>query len=102
MTVTVQSSNLSSLSPKLQVYSSSLSLVGQASATASLGATITVSARVCKPGQGYYFKVLAAGGAGTDRRLRLAGQLRLADAVADTAAQHSRRFTSERGRRHEQ
>ena len=63
MTVTVQSSNLSSLSPGLAVYSSSLSLVGQASAPSSLGATISVSTSVVA-GQGYYFKVLAAGGPG--------------------------------------
>ncbi len=46
MTVTVQSSNLSSLSPSSQVYNSSLSLVGQASAPNSLGATISVSTSV--------------------------------------------------------
>jgi Matrixin len=63
MTVTVQSSNLSSLSPSLAVYSSSLSLVGQASAPSSLGATVSVSTSVVA-GQGYYFKVLAAGGPG--------------------------------------
>jgi hypothetical protein len=63
MSVSVQSSSLSSLSPKLQVYSSSLALVGQASAVGSMGATVTVSANV-QPGQGYYFKVLTAGGPG--------------------------------------
>jgi len=63
MTVTVQSSNLSSLAPKLQVYSSSLSLVGQVSAPNTLGATISVTASV-QAGQGYYVKVLAAGGPG--------------------------------------
>ena len=60
MTVTVQSSNLSSLSPKLLVYNSSLSLVGQASAANSMGATVSVSTSVAA-GQGYYIKVLAAG-----------------------------------------
>jgi Matrixin len=63
MSVTVQSSNLSSLSPKLQVYNSSLGLVGQAGTVASLGATVTVSTSV-QPGQGYYIKVLAASGPG--------------------------------------
>jgi len=63
MTVTVQSSNLSSLAPKLQVYNSSLSLVGQVSAPNTFGATISVTASV-QAGQGYYFKVLAAGGPG--------------------------------------
>lgn len=63
MTVTVQSSNLSSLSPKLVVYNSSLSIIGQASATGSMGATISVTSSV-QSGQGYYYKVLAAGGPG--------------------------------------
>jgi hypothetical protein len=63
MTVTVQSSNLSSLSPKLVVYNSALGLVGQASAPNSLGATISVTTTVTA-GQGYYYKVLAAGGPG--------------------------------------
>jgi hypothetical protein len=63
MSVSVQSSNLSSLSPKLAVYSSNLNFVGQASAPYSLGATISVSTNVAA-GQGYYFKVYAAGGPG--------------------------------------
>jgi hypothetical protein len=63
MTVTVQSSNLSSLSPKLLVYNSALCLIGQASAANSMGATIGVTTSVCA-GQGYYFKVMAAGGPG--------------------------------------
>lgn len=61
MTITVQSSNLSLLSPKLQVYNSSLSLIGQAAAVNSMGASISVGASV-QAGQGYYIKVLAAGG----------------------------------------
>ena len=63
MSVTAQSSNLSMLSPKVQVYNSSLSSAGQAGTTASLSATATVSTRV-EAGQGYYIKVLAAGGPG--------------------------------------
>ena len=63
MSVTVQSSNLSMLSPKVQVYNSSLSSVGQAGTTASLSATATVSTKV-EAGQEYYIKVLAAGGPG--------------------------------------
>jgi hypothetical protein len=63
MTVTVQSSNLSSLSPKLMVYNSSLGLVGQALAANSMGATVSVSTSV-STGQGYYIKVLAAPGYG--------------------------------------
>jgi Matrixin len=64
MDVTVQSSNLSSLAPKLQVYTSSLGLVGQVSAPGTLGATIGLSTSVVA-GQSYYLKVLAAGGAGS-------------------------------------
>ena len=63
MSVTAQSSNLSSLSPKLQVYNASLGLVGQAGTIGSLGATVTVSTSV-QSGQGYYIKVFAAGGPG--------------------------------------
>ncbi len=63
MTVTVQSSNLSSLSPKLMVYNSSLGLVGQALAPNSMGTTVSVSTSVAS-GQGYYIKVLAAPGYG--------------------------------------
>ena len=63
MAVTAQSSNLSLLSPKVQVYNSSLSLLGQAGTQASMAATVSVSTSV-QPGQGYYIKVLAAGGPG--------------------------------------
>jgi len=63
MNVTVQSTNLSSLSPKLMVYTSSLGLVGQAAAVNSMGATVSVSTSV-SANQGYYIKVLAAGGYG--------------------------------------
>jgi Matrixin len=63
MGVTVQSSNLSSLSPKFQIYSQSLSLLGSVSAVGSLGATISWSTSA-QAGQGYYIKVTAAGGPG--------------------------------------
>src|SRR5262249_28931309 len=61
MKVTVQSSNLSSFSPKVMLYTSSLALVGQAAAVNSMGATVCVSTPV-SAGQTYYIKVLAAGG----------------------------------------
>ncbi len=64
MTVTVQSSNLSSLAPKLDVYNSSLALVGQVSAPDTFGATITLTVPNVSSGQQYYFKVLQAGGPG--------------------------------------
>jgi Matrixin len=63
MTVSVQSTNLSSLSPKVMVYNSSLGLVGQALAANSMGATVSVSMSVAA-NQGYYIKVLAAPGYG--------------------------------------
>jgi hypothetical protein len=63
MTVTVQSSNLSSLAPSLQVYTSSLGLVGSASAPNTFGATVSVSSAVTA-GQVYYIKATAAGGPG--------------------------------------
>jgi hypothetical protein len=63
MKVIVQSSNLSSFSPKLMVYNSSLGLLGQAAAVNSMGATVGVGTTV-SAGQIYYIKVLAAGGYG--------------------------------------
>ena len=64
MTVTAQSSNLSSLAPLLQIYNSSLSLLGQTSAPNTFGATISLSTNVAS-GQGYYVKVTDAGGPGS-------------------------------------
>jgi hypothetical protein len=64
MAVTAQSSNLSSLAPKLQVYNSSLSLIGSASAPGTLGATISVNVGGVQAGQQYYYRVSAAGGPG--------------------------------------
>jgi hypothetical protein len=63
MSVTVQSSNLSSLSPKIQIYNSSVVSLGSVTAADSMGATISWSTSV-QAGQGYYIKVLAAGGPG--------------------------------------
>jgi hypothetical protein len=63
MSISVQSTNLSSFAPKLQIYSASLSLLGQASAPNTFGATVTVSQSV-QAGQTYYIKVLAASSAG--------------------------------------
>jgi hypothetical protein len=64
MKVTVQSSNLSSLAPLLQVYNSSLGLISQTSAPNTFGATISISTKVTS-GQGYYVKVTDAGGPGS-------------------------------------
>jgi hypothetical protein len=64
MTVTVQSSNLSSFAPKLVVYNSLLGIAGQVSAPNTLGATVSLTLPSVQAGQQYYFKVLQAGGPG--------------------------------------
>jgi hypothetical protein len=64
MKVSVQSSNLSSLSPQLVIYSSSLGVVSQVSAPNSLGATISATVPNVQYGQLFYVKVLQAGGPG--------------------------------------
>jgi Matrixin len=60
MSVSVQSSNLSSLSPEFQIYNSSLTLLSQQGAAGIIGTTISGSTSV-QAGQGYYIKVLASG-----------------------------------------
>jgi hypothetical protein len=64
MKVTAQSSNLSSLTPTLTVFTSSASEVGQVSAPDTFGATISISTRVSS-GQKYYIRVTGAGGEST-------------------------------------
>jgi hypothetical protein len=61
MKVTVQSSNLSSLTPTLAVFTSSASEVGLVSATDTFGATISISTSVSS-GQGYYIRVTSVNG----------------------------------------
>lgn len=65
MTVTMQSTNLSSLSPKLLVYNGSLVGLVAVSAANSFGATISVTISGATPGQKYYFKCMAANGGST-------------------------------------
>jgi Matrixin len=60
MTVSVQSTNLSSLSPSLWVYNSSLQFQGKTTLPASYGATATFTVSGVTAGQGYYFKVVGA------------------------------------------
>ena len=62
MTVTLQSSNLSSFAPQLQVYSSSMSLLGHVSDVEVFGATISVTINNVTPGTSYYIRACAAGG----------------------------------------
>ncbi len=85
--MTVQSTNLSSLSPKLMVYNSSLGLVGQASAVNSMGATVSVSTSVAA-NQGYYIKVLAARGYGAIGSYGLLVNAGSQSQAADSSAQY--------------
>jgi hypothetical protein len=66
MTVTMQTSNLSSLEPGLMIYNSSVQLVSQTSSATPGGATISTTLSV-QAGQRYYIKDVAAvsGSAGT-------------------------------------
>jgi hypothetical protein len=59
MTISVQSNNLSSFSPKFVIYNGSLNAVAVASAPNSFGATTTTSISV-PPGQGFYIRVSTA------------------------------------------
>jgi hypothetical protein len=63
MAVTVQSSNLSSFAPTLNVYNSSLSLVASLSEPTTYGATLPVTLSVAA-GQKYYIKVFSSGSYG--------------------------------------
>jgi len=61
MIVTMQSSRLSSLSPRIEVYyTSSLAYVGRVDAPYSYGSTVSGSLGGIKPGQEYYLRVMAA------------------------------------------
>jgi Matrixin len=64
MTVTVQSSNLSSFAPQIELFTSAIKVVGQASAPNTFGATLSYSTSVTT-NQSYYIKVWAAGNAGS-------------------------------------
>jgi hypothetical protein len=55
MVATIQSSNLSSLSPKLMVYSSALTLLGSV-ASSNFGDTVSVSIPGVQAGQSYYIR----------------------------------------------
>ncbi len=62
ISVTMQSTNLSSLSPKILLYDGSLHGLSQASAANAYGATVTASASGITAGQKFYVKCLAASG----------------------------------------
>ena len=65
LTVTMQSSNLSSLSPKLLLYSGGLQGIASASAANTFGATVTTTTSGVTPGQRFFIKCLAANGGAT-------------------------------------
>jgi len=60
--VTMQSSNLSSLSPKVLVYNSSLQGLASATAANTFGATVTVTISNVTAGQTFYVRSMAANG----------------------------------------
>ena len=64
LTVTMQSSNLSSLSPRILLYNSSLAALGQATAPNTYGATVSVTITGVTAGQGFYIRSLAASSPG--------------------------------------
>lgn len=64
LTVSMQSWNLSSLSPRVLVYNSSLTALAQATAPNVYGATVTVSITGVTAGQGFYIRSLAASSPG--------------------------------------
>jgi hypothetical protein len=63
VTFTMQSRELSLLSPKLQIHRSNYSTIGLVSTTA-YGATVTVTIGGVQPGDGFYIRATSAGGTG--------------------------------------
>ncbi len=60
MTVSMQSTGLSSLSPRIQVLNNSLQNLGVESAPGAFGATVTVTLNGVVPGSGYFIRAMAA------------------------------------------
>jgi hypothetical protein len=60
MTVAMQSSALSSLTPKLTVFNSAQQTLGTAAVSNTFGATVTVTITGVSPGQGFYIRGMAA------------------------------------------
>jgi hypothetical protein len=61
MVATMQSTNLSELSPRVQVYNSSVWSLGYATAPSTYGSTVSVTITGVAAGQVYYIKAAAAG-----------------------------------------
>jgi predicted Zn-dependent protease len=62
ITVTMQSTNLSELSPKVLLFDGTLHGIAMASASTGIGATVTVSASGIQPGQKFYIRTQAGAG----------------------------------------
>lgn len=60
MVVTMQSTDLSLLSPRVQVYNASVQSLGFSAAAGAYGSTVTVSIGGVSPGQVYYVRATAA------------------------------------------
>lgn len=60
LAVTMQSSNLSSLSPRVQIYNSSLQGLAQATTSVAYGGTVTASIAGVTAGQVFYIRAMAA------------------------------------------
>src|SRR5262249_19646488 len=65
MTVSMQSTNLSSVSPRLTVLCDNKVAIGTSSLPNSYGATATVTVTGVTPGQGFYIRCSAASGMGS-------------------------------------
>ncbi len=65
MVVTMQSTNLSSLSPRLAVLNSCLQGVGQVSAPSTYGSLVMITLAGVKPGQLYYIRAIPASSGAT-------------------------------------
>ncbi len=65
MTVTMQSTNISELSPRVQVYNSSQVSLGYATDAGSYGSTVRLTLTNVVPGQVYYIKAGAASSGAT-------------------------------------
>ncbi|MGE3819936.1 MAG: matrixin family metalloprotease, partial [Isosphaeraceae bacterium] len=65
MTISMQSTNLSSVSPRLTVYNGSQAGIGMTSLPNSFGATATFTVSGVTPGQTYYFRASAASAFGS-------------------------------------
>lgn len=60
LTVSMQSKDLSSLSPRVQVLNTSLQTIGLRSAPGAFGATVTLTVNGVQPGQGFFIRAMAA------------------------------------------